>query len=83
MGRWILLLTMFIHGVVVLLPVLGGIRNEEREISQCWVQPPSTFCGKRCTHLQKCVSPNSTCCWTYCGRICLDNEEPLKTILKP
>uniref|UniRef100_A0A8C6QRK0 WAP four-disulfide core domain 9 n=2 Tax=Nannospalax galili TaxID=1026970 RepID=A0A8C6QRK0_NANGA len=52
------------------------------KIEQCWVQPPPQFCGKRCTKVHKCASPNHTCCWTYCGSICLDNEEPFKTLMK-
>uniref|UniRef100_A0A8C0DFH8 Protein WFDC9 n=1 Tax=Balaenoptera musculus TaxID=9771 RepID=A0A8C0DFH8_BALMU len=50
----------------------------------CWVQPSSlTYCLKRCTKAKGCSFPNHTCCWTYCGDICLDNEEPFKFMLKP
>ncbi|XP_032119591.1 protein WFDC9 [Sapajus apella] len=89
MKPWILLLTMFISGVLMLLPVLGGLSFEDplpeeiRETYQCWVQPSFKFCEKRCTKINTCVLPNHTCCWTYCGDICLDNEEPFKTMLKP
>lgn len=51
-----------------------SIPGEIKEIDQCWVQPPTRFCGKRCTKVHGCVRPNHTCCWTYCGNICLDNE---------
>lgn len=51
-----------------------SIPDDLEEIDQCWVQPPTRFCGKRCTKVRKCVSPNYTCCWTYCGNICLNNE---------
>lgn len=47
---------------------------EGREIEQCWVQPPAMYCDKRCTKTRKCFFANHTCCWTYCGDICLDNE---------
>ncbi|MBZ3890127.1 Protein WFDC9, partial [Sciurus carolinensis] len=53
------------------------------ETEQCWVQPPSKYCEERCKRDQSCSSPNHTCCWTYCGNICLDNEEPMKTMLTP
>ncbi|XP_020933743.1 protein WFDC9 isoform X2 [Sus scrofa] len=57
---------------------------ELRDVEQCWVQPPSLkYCVKRCTFSQTCSFPNHTCCWTFCGYICLDNEEPLKFMLKP
>ncbi|XP_076705322.1 protein WFDC9 [Callospermophilus lateralis] len=84
----ILLLILFTCGVAVLLPVLGSFRNkegsiEEKETEQCWVQPPSKYCEKRCTKSLSCLIPNHTCCWTYCGNICLDNEEPMKTMLNP
>ncbi|XP_066870306.1 uncharacterized protein [Kogia breviceps] len=36
-----------------------------------------------CTKAKRCSFPNHTCCWTYCGDICLDNEEPFKFMLKP
>ncbi|XP_077905212.1 protein WFDC9 [Ictidomys tridecemlineatus] len=60
-----------------------SISVEEKETEQCWVQPPSKFCEKRCTKSLSCLIPNHTCCWTYCGNICLDNEEPMKTMLNP
>uniref|UniRef100_A0A2K5DMX7 WAP four-disulfide core domain 9 n=2 Tax=Aotus nancymaae TaxID=37293 RepID=A0A2K5DMX7_AOTNA len=88
MKSCILLLTMFISGVLMLLPVLGGLRiddplpEEIRETYQCWVQPSLKYCEKKCTKINTCVRPNHTCCWTYCGDICLDNEEPFKTMLK-
>ncbi|KAM8920500.1 protein WFDC9-like [Lycaon pictus] len=54
-----------------------------RATEQCWVQPLLKYCKKRCTKLQECLSPNHTCCWTFCGNICLDNEEPFKSMLNP
>ncbi|PNJ86055.1 protein WFDC9 [Pongo pygmaeus] len=89
MKPWILLLIMFISGVVILLPVLGSFCTKDpfldmiRETEQCWVQPPYKYCKRRCTKIMTCVRPNHTCCWTYCGNICLDNEEPLKSMLNP
>ncbi|XP_016007868.1 protein WFDC9 [Rousettus aegyptiacus] len=82
----VLLLIMLIYGVVIFLPVLGGIRDRHlkddiEETEQCWVQPPPEFCEKRCTQLQTCLLPNHTCCWTFCGNLCLDNEEPMKSLL--
>ncbi|XP_074173969.1 protein WFDC9 [Rhinolophus sinicus] len=78
MKPWALLRIILICGVVMLLPVLGGIRkkplSEERKIEQCWIQPPLKYCAKRCTKSQGCVYLNHTCCWTFCGNICLDNE---------
>ncbi|KAI5947488.1 protein WFDC9 [Manis javanica] len=56
---------------------------ERRETEQCWVQPPLKYCRKRCTKSQGCLQLNYTCCWTYCGNICLDNEEPVKSMLNP
>uniref|UniRef100_A0A5F4W7N8 WAP four-disulfide core domain 9 n=1 Tax=Callithrix jacchus TaxID=9483 RepID=A0A5F4W7N8_CALJA len=84
----ILLLTMFISGVLMLLPVLGGLGigdppEEIRETYQCWVQPSLKYCEKRWTKMNTCVLPNHTCCWTSCGGICLDSEEAFKTMLKP
>ncbi|XP_040588951.1 protein WFDC9-like [Mesocricetus auratus] len=80
----ILLLPVSLHGMVVFLFVLGSfkIRDGMDEIDQCWVHPPKRFCGKRCTRVYECVTPNHTCCWTYCGNICLDNGEPFKTLMK-
>ncbi|XP_057560021.1 protein WFDC9 [Hippopotamus amphibius kiboko] len=79
MKSWVLLLITLTCEVVMLLPVLGGLKNqlfsELRDIDQCWVQPPSLkYCVKRCTNAKGCSFPNHTCCWTYCGDICLDNE---------
>uniref|UniRef100_A0A7N9CBM0 WAP four-disulfide core domain 9 n=1 Tax=Macaca fascicularis TaxID=9541 RepID=A0A7N9CBM0_MACFA len=54
-----------------------------QQTEQCWVQPPYKYCEKRCTKIRTCIRPNHTCCWTYCGNICLDNEEPLKSMLDP
>ncbi|XP_048203442.1 protein WFDC9-like [Perognathus longimembris pacificus] len=78
------LLAMLIYGIGLLLPVLGGFRfktDELEETEQCWVQPPIRYCDSRCTTEYKCLSSNATCCWTYCGKICLDNEEPFKTMM--
>ncbi|XP_032758377.1 protein WFDC9 [Rattus rattus] len=82
MKFWILLLTVSAHGIVVFLHVFGSLKDKPEEIEQCWVQPPTRFCGRRCTKVQKCVSPNYTCCWTYCGNICLNNEEPFRSLMK-
>ncbi|XP_032694519.1 protein WFDC9 [Lontra canadensis] len=84
---WVLLLIMLIYRVVMLLPVLGGLKNKaffpvgRRVTEQCWVQPPLKYCAKRCTKLLECLSLNHTCCWTFCGNICLDNREPFKSML--
>ncbi|XP_070103266.1 protein WFDC9 isoform X2 [Equus przewalskii] len=96
MKPWVRLFVMLSCWVVMLLSVLGSFRNkppcrlcgkgvlgERRESEQCWVQPPLKYCGKRCTKLQGCLRPNHTCCWTFCGNICLDNEEPFKSMLNP
>ncbi|XP_036274614.1 protein WFDC9 [Pipistrellus kuhlii] len=84
MKLWVVLLKISICGIVMLLPALGGIRNsaEIKEIKQCWVQPPLKFCSLRCSRENRCFETKYTCCWTYCGNICLDNEEPFKTLLK-
>ncbi|XP_036178579.1 protein WFDC9 [Myotis myotis] len=84
MKPWVLLLIMSICGAVTLLPVLGGVWNlaDIKEIKQCWVQPPLQFCSVRCTRIHGCLKSNYTCCWTFCGNICLNNEEPYKTLLK-
>ncbi|KAF5917488.1 hypothetical protein HPG69_017380 [Diceros bicornis minor] len=93
MKPWVCLLVMLNCEVLMLLSVLGSLRNkpsfvggwplptstisipaERREIAQCWVQPPLEYCRKRCTKVQGCLYPNHTCCWTFCGNICLDNE---------
>ncbi|XP_005392637.1 PREDICTED: protein WFDC9 [Chinchilla lanigera] len=58
-------------------------KAEVREIDECWVQPPSQYCANRCTRIMSCLNPNHTCCWTYCGNICLDKEEPFKSMLLP
>ncbi|XP_006154557.1 protein WFDC9 [Tupaia chinensis] len=85
MNPWILLLIILAYEVMTILPVLGGLKSrfssEIKEIEQCWVQPPSEYCGKRCAKAQTCSYPNHTCCWTFCGNICLDNEEPFKSML--
>lgn len=62
MNRWTLLTSS--------ISVLDLIQQTE----QCWVQPPYKYCEKRCTKIRTCIRPNHTCCWTYCGNICLDNE---------
>ncbi|XP_014643067.1 PREDICTED: protein WFDC9-like [Ceratotherium simum simum] len=79
MKPWVRLLVMLNCEVLMLLSVLGSLRNKPscrmvREIGQCWVQPPLEYCRKRCTKVQGCLYPNHTCCWTFCGNICLDNE---------
>ncbi|XP_003433262.1 protein WFDC9 isoform X2 [Canis lupus baileyi] len=85
----VLLHIMLTNGFVMLLPVLGGVKDKtffpvgRRATEQCWVQPLLKYCKKRCTKLQECLSPNHTCCWTFCGNICLDNEEPFKSMLNP
>ncbi|XP_016060266.1 PREDICTED: protein WFDC9 [Miniopterus natalensis] len=83
MRPWALLLITSAGGAVLLLPALGGVRRvpASKEIEQCWVQPPLLFCMKRCTKFGGCVLENYTCCWTYCGNICLDNGEPYKSLL--
>uniref|UniRef100_A0A8C9M2Q9 WAP four-disulfide core domain 9 n=1 Tax=Panthera tigris altaica TaxID=74533 RepID=A0A8C9M2Q9_PANTA len=81
MKPWVLLLNVIIYGVVMPLPVLGGLRNKTFLVEQCWIQPLLQYCEKRCTKLHECLSPNHTCCWTFCGNICLDNEEPFKSML--
>ncbi|XP_027479690.1 protein WFDC9 [Zalophus californianus] len=89
MKPWVLLLSMLIYGVVMLLLVLGGLKNEtffpagRTVIEQCGVRALLKCCEKRCTKLQECFSPNHTCCWTFCGNICLDNREPFKSMLNP
>ncbi|XP_008593211.1 PREDICTED: protein WFDC9 [Galeopterus variegatus] len=86
MKLWILLLTMLICEVVMFLPVLGSFKSKsfsDVEVEQCWVQPPIKYCRRRCTKIQTCLLPNHTCCWTYCGNICLNDEEPVKSILYP
>uniref|UniRef100_A0A8C7AZY5 WAP four-disulfide core domain 9 n=1 Tax=Neovison vison TaxID=452646 RepID=A0A8C7AZY5_NEOVI len=83
----VLLLIILIYKVVMLLPVLGGLKNKAffpvgRTVTeQCWVQPPLKYCVKRCTKLLECLSLNHTCCWTFCGNVCLDNREPFKSML--
>ncbi|KAF6285082.1 WAP four-disulfide core domain 9 [Rhinolophus ferrumequinum] len=85
MKPWGLLLIILICGLAMLLPVLGGIKkknlSEERKIEQCWVQPMLKYCAKKCDKSQECAYLNHTCCWTFCGNICLDNEEPFKSML--
>uniref|UniRef100_A0A2K6GF42 WAP four-disulfide core domain 9 n=1 Tax=Propithecus coquereli TaxID=379532 RepID=A0A2K6GF42_PROCO len=87
MKSWVLLLIVSISEVVILLPVLRSFRIqrplplEVRETEQCWVQPPFKYCRKRCTRVHTCLRWNHTCCWTYCGNICLDNGEPFTSIL--
>ncbi|KAK2509439.1 hypothetical protein MC885_012169 [Smutsia gigantea] len=62
---------MVISGVVMALSVSEGFGRK----------PSCTW--KRCTKSQGCLQLNYTCCWTYCGNICLDNEEPFKSMLNP
>ncbi|XP_029774542.1 protein WFDC9 [Suricata suricatta] len=86
MKSWILLLNMLVYGVLMPLPVMGSLGNNfipegKTDTAQCWVQPLLKYCEKRCTKLQKCLFPNHTCCWTFCGNICLDNEEPFKSMV--
>ncbi|XP_051700955.2 protein WFDC9 [Oryctolagus cuniculus] len=87
MVLWILLLIVLTHEVMVLLPMLGGHETKSNvddiEIEQCWVQPPEKYCRQRCTKEHSCPRLNHTCCWTFCGNICLDNEEPFRTMLRP
>uniref|UniRef100_A0A8C5VAX1 WAP four-disulfide core domain 9 n=1 Tax=Microcebus murinus TaxID=30608 RepID=A0A8C5VAX1_MICMU len=87
MKSWVLLLIVSISAVVIILPVLGGTKSEclipleVKETQQCWVQPPNKYCRKRCTRGRTCLHQNHTCCWTFCGNICLHNEEPFKSIV--
>ncbi|XP_053429738.1 protein WFDC9 [Nycticebus coucang] len=78
MNFWVLLLIVFIFEVVMLLPVQGNFRPEYsikiKETEQCWVQPSFKYCRNRCTKINTCLYPNFTCCWTYCGNICLNDE---------
>ncbi|XP_020023600.1 protein WFDC9 [Castor canadensis] len=76
----------FFYGIGIFLSVLGSLRHRNdriREVDQCWVQPPLKYCMRRCTRIQSCSTPNYTCCWTFCGNICLDNDEPFKTMMGP
>ncbi|XP_033622982.1 protein WFDC11 [Fukomys damarensis] len=67
----------------VVTPWTLALLDEMASVDECWVQPPSEYCANRCTRLQTCVNPNLTCCWAYCGNICLDREESFKTMLIP
>ncbi|XP_035866026.1 protein WFDC9 [Phyllostomus discolor] len=75
---WGLLLILCICGLKMLRPVLGSIRNkllyEVKDVKQCWVQPPPEYCAKRCNKLNGCIQSDHTCCWTFCGNICLHDE---------
>ncbi|XP_069351876.1 protein WFDC9 [Eulemur rufifrons] len=85
MKSWVLLLLVSISDVVIILPVLGGFKEyiprkqiqgekiETKLPEQCWVQPPPKYCRKKCTIIAACVDWNYTCCWTYCGSVCLHN----------
>nr|XP_012636852.1 protein WFDC9 [Microcebus murinus] len=57
-----------------LLTSTMSIPLEVKETQQCWVQPPNKYCRKRCTRGRTCLHQNHTCCWTFCGNICLHNE---------
>ncbi|XP_049636495.1 protein WFDC9 [Suncus etruscus] len=79
----VFLLIIITNGILLLLPALGNFGNrhfnkwfqvEIRDIEQCWVQPPAVYCRRKCTKTRSCLYLNHTCCWTFCGEICLDNR---------
>ncbi|XP_003787872.1 protein WFDC11 [Otolemur garnettii] len=79
MKLWISLVMTFV--CVVPLFVLGSLRkpNEkgELQLAECWGQPNVEECTKTCSRTFKCKEPNHTCCWTYCGNICWENDVSL------
>ncbi|XP_053429739.1 protein WFDC11 [Nycticebus coucang] len=85
MKLWIPLLMTFF--CVVPLFVLGGVKRHykwgELLIEECWGQPKVEECTKKCSRTFKCKEQNHTCCWTYCGNICWENEITLERQLTP
>ncbi|XP_012659263.1 protein WFDC9 [Otolemur garnettii] len=77
MKFWVLPLITFIFELVMLLSVQGSFKHGKpmivKEIKQCWIQPSFKYCRTRCTKINTCVRLNFTCCWTYCGNICLND----------
>ncbi|XP_045430559.1 protein WFDC11 [Pipistrellus kuhlii] len=60
---------------MVLPSVLGGIAkstNSESVIGECWGKPNVVDCALKCSRSFYCLRVNYTCCWTYCGNICLE-----------
>ncbi|XP_055977448.1 protein WFDC9-like [Sorex fumeus] len=81
----VFLLIIITSGIVLLLPALGNFWHRRItdmvDIEQCWVQPTPKYCRKKCTKTRECLLVNHTCCWTYCGEICMDNGEPFTSLL--
>nr|XP_036863148.1 protein WFDC11 [Manis javanica] len=73
MKLWTSLLMTFL---CMLMSVLGGMKDKADDdtlIEECWGNPTARDCTNKCSRTFKCVSINSTCCWTYCGNICWKN----------
>nr|XP_048297419.1 protein WFDC11 [Myodes glareolus] len=63
--------------MLLLLTALGGRKKpysqKELLLEECWGQPKANNCAKKCSRTFKCIYRNHTCCWTYCGNICVEN----------
>nr|XP_020023602.1 protein WFDC11 [Castor canadensis] len=64
---------------VVLLSVLGEMKTRYNRgkmlIEECWLDPNAEDCTKKCSKTFRCFLQNHTCCWAYCGDICLENKK--------
>ncbi|XP_012495881.1 PREDICTED: protein WFDC11 [Propithecus coquereli] len=72
-----LLVTFF---CVVLPSVLGAwkkscVSRDDLLIEECWGQPNVEECTRKCSKTLKCEDRTKTCCWTYCGNICWENDK--------
>uniref|UniRef100_A0A8C5LBG7 WAP four-disulfide core domain 11 n=1 Tax=Jaculus jaculus TaxID=51337 RepID=A0A8C5LBG7_JACJA len=63
----------------MLRPALGGIRrqysSQQLSLEECWGLPRVKDCSRKCSRTFKCMRVNHTCCWSYCGNICAENNK--------
>ncbi|XP_058535863.1 protein WFDC11 [Ochotona princeps] len=60
---------------LLLLSVLGDLQGSAPSrrkwlIQECWGEPKTRDCLRKCTRNYKCFHAEFTCCWSYCGDIC-------------
>lgn len=66
-------LTMLASGALFTSCHFVSISEKELLLEECWGQPKANDCAKKCSRTFKCIYKNHTCCWTYCGNICVEN----------
>ncbi|XP_025788404.1 protein WFDC10B-like [Puma concolor] len=58
---------------VLLLQAQGGHRklNGMQGLKACEKKPSVYLCSNHCSYFLKCPKPNTVCCSTFCGNVCM------------